>query len=81
MQQQDLVDDTFAAMNKGHLDEEFKQKTGDVKKLNMFGSIPDERADNDSSRFPPISKRSANFNQEDYMRSLDPLDDLADQIN
>lgn len=48
----------------------------------MFASlVQDEDADNDSIRFPPISKRSAKFNQDDYKRSLDPLDELASDIN
>ena len=34
-----------------------------------------------SQRFPPISKQSANFNQEDMLRSLDHLADLAEDIN
>ena len=58
-----------------------KHQTGELKTENMFGSGQNEVADNDSSLFPPISKRSANFNGDDYMRSLDPLDKTAGEIN
>ena len=49
-------------------------------KMGMQGNESDLDASG-SQRFPPISKQSANFNQEDMLRSLDHLDDLAEDIN
>lgn len=37
--------------------------------------------DNSSNKFPPISRQSANFNQQDMMRSLDPFDKMEKEIN
>mmetsp|Transcript_26314 Transcript_26314/g.35122 ORF Transcript_26314/g.35122 Transcript_26314/m.35122 type:complete len:117 (-) Transcript_26314:203-553(-) len=84
MQMQELVDDTFAALNERHVNEDAKRSSNAMNKPenNMFGSqdaAKDEQ--NDSHLFPPISKRSANFNQDDMMRSLDPLDEIAGEIN
>ena len=79
----DNINDTF-----GHekAKEESKNKIV-IKKTakNLFSSL-DDRAesleDNDSSRFPPISsRRSVKFANDNYMRSLDPLDEIAGDIN